>query len=169
MRYWNRFLRRHLFGTISVVVHAAAIALILSMYERAPSYTEVAVEFDRPALEEEPITQPSETDGQESPLAENVLASEAPVPESAEPVPPKTMEALLNRDFRSLRANFAMPASFVPTTTQSDHGFQPLEPEVHLTDGTINKLVDEGRNYADSGKKRKRRRGMGMGGGGVCR
>ena len=135
MRYWNLFLHRHLFGTMSVVVHAAAIALILSMYEKAPSYTEVAVGFDRSALEEGPITQPSETAVQESPLAENILASDAPVPESAELVPPETIEALPNRDFRSLRANFAMPASFVPTTTQSDMASNPLSLKCTLQTG----------------------------------
>lgn len=77
------------------------------------------------------------------------------------------LDAIMAMDLNSLRANTVKLAVFQPKlqgTGQVD-GPAPIEPDVHLSDATIEQIVAEGRGYVNEGKKKGRGRGAG---GGMC-
>ncbi len=170
--------RLFVFGGVSILIHGVALAFFIGRSPQSPPVPEIAVEFEtapapepvqpEPVVEETPIAakRPSQ------PSVE--LAGSAGVSSRRGVLKPASsasasLEAILATDFRALRADLVVPVGLAQGPARSGDGLNPVDPEIHLTDGAIDKLVKEGRGYADRRKKRGRRRGaIGMGGGSAC-
>jgi hypothetical protein len=167
-----------IFGGASILVHAVALSYYLDRPQQTASLPEISVEFDTPEklATEKPVerkrivvhktpVQPliSSVPGSPGKSARRFVSKRAPSPSQA-------LQAILASDFEVMRATISAPVSFASYTTSKSEGLEGVDPKVHLSDGTIDKLVAEGRGYADTGRKRKRR-GIraGMGGGGSCK
>ncbi|MCZ6633685.1 MAG: hypothetical protein O7G87_09785 [bacterium] len=77
------------------------------------------------------------------------------------------LNAILAMDLNGLRVHAVELALFTPKLKDVGEweAPAPVEPDVHLSDATIDQIVSEGRGYVNEGKKK----GRGIGsGGGMC-
>jgi hypothetical protein len=144
-----------LYGVASVLVHVTLLALILGRTEEAPASREIAVKLRAPVevspvlTPELPVEQFTEAKAQTSPAtsASPAVQGRTGGPRQSSPAP-RNVRAIVAADFASLRAELATPVTLdSPGPTRPGDGLSPVDPEIHLTDGAIDRLVRQGRGY----------------------
>jgi hypothetical protein len=148
--------KRLLYAGASVAVHAALLAVVLGSTRERTTYHEVPVSFREPVIEERITGEP----GAELEAVDTTGAPQDPTPGSVAGAGGRSSSApevgelvkLASTDFSALRASLVLPSPAAPAQQTSDaRTLAPADPQIHLTQGTIDRLVSQPHSGVERG------------------